>query len=98
MINYTKGEWEQGGQVIYKADGRPIIATVNYIGMEDEGKANAQLIAAAPDMYEVLKDIAEMKVMPVSYIELAKRALAKVEKEELSCREHWVKTVLGEEI
>lgn len=40
-------EWEQGGQVIYKADGGSVIATVNYIGMEDEGKANACLIVSS---------------------------------------------------
>jgi len=31
-------------------------------------------------------------------VEKLREALAKVEKEELSCREHWVKTVLGEEV
>ena len=42
-------------------------------------EADARLISAAPDMYELLKVIAEMKVMPVSYIELAKNIVAKAE-------------------
>ena len=40
------------------------------------------LHGAAPEMYELIKDIAEMKVMPVSYIELAKNIIAKMTSQE----------------
>ena len=47
----------------------------------EEAKANARLIAAAPDMYEALKYYAESKMYGPGYIgadvEVAKQALAK---------------------
>ena len=86
-MNHTKGEWERGGQVIYKKDGKSIIATVNYIGMEEEGKANANLIAAAPKLYEALKELVQLVEdmnrgdynMDSYTLQPAKQALAKAE-------------------
>ncbi len=55
-MDYTKGEWEvttnDSGLLHIETKGTHI-----YIGCildDDRGKANAHLIAAAPDMYEAL--------------------------------------------
>jgi len=60
-MNYTKGEWRVGepfvkGQdyPIYSEDGYELARAFIYNG---EQKANAHLIAAAPDMYEALKQL-----------------------------------------
>ena len=66
-MNYTKGQWKaelQGNLLQWqiKTDKENIAAT-NQTIVTDEGvreiEANAQLIAAAPDMYEALKTICE---------------------------------------
>ena len=67
MKEYTKGEWKQSGPVVAdKRDnifshtavvcGGIRIARVAGIGNENS-EANADLIAAAPAMYEILKDV-----------------------------------------
>jgi len=65
-MNYTKGPWENG-TVGDRADrnGRQIyakkvnLATCHYGGTDtpcvEESSANARLIAAAPDMYELIR-------------------------------------------
>ena len=74
-MEYTKGEWKIGNDaepIIILGDNGIHIAKVYQ-------KANAQLIASALDLYEFVKAIAETKVMPVSYIELAQKIVAKAE-------------------
>jgi hypothetical protein len=55
-VNYTKGEWKvitRGGSMrVVAISGKPEIADI--IG---NFEPNAHLIAAAPDMYEVLQDV-----------------------------------------
>lgn len=55
-MNYTKGEWKAHGIVIVDKDGFEI-ATVQTKHAEGEAKANTNLISAAPEMYEALKQI-----------------------------------------
>ena len=86
---YTKGEWiwgwEDGQPRVRSTSLMPVCVVYPLIGRDsgsskiDEAEANAHLIAAAPDMYEALKAIAEMKVMPISYIEIAKNIITKAE-------------------
>jgi len=64
-MNYTKGKWkvEDGCQVVC---GHRLVAntggySTNYSETRSENIANACLIAAAPAMYEALKEISEGK-------------------------------------
>lgn len=67
-MNYTKGEWKvgerQGAKIsIYiterdETHGEDIDYELAQVSQRDnEQKANANLIAAAPDMYEYLKEL-----------------------------------------
>ena len=65
MMEYTKGEWEiahyesgilEGVNFIRSADKQEVsICTIS--STNESSEANAQLIAASPDMYEALKMI-----------------------------------------
>ena len=94
-MNYSKGEWEvtdsgfnrfttyrnkrTGGRIFVTfGEDLELIAEVQGDSQE-EAEANAHLIAAAPELYEAMKEIAEMKILPVSYIEVAKNIVAKAE-------------------
>lgn len=98
-MNYTKGEWETGVAVIealsdekqhcvgLKSDIHNIVACTGIVGAKDEQEsiANAQLIAAAPDMYEVLKmaivEIFNAPMFPNKYLVIKQMevAIAKAE-------------------
>lgn len=56
MTKHTPGPWTTGGFYVKAADGHIMIADVTCGNgpPTDEEKANAHLIAAAPDMYEAL--------------------------------------------
>lgn len=63
-MNYTKGPWEYCDGGIFgpwddEKDESPLIADVKRCGMNgphtQEGYANAQLLKAAPELYEALK-------------------------------------------
>lgn len=63
MSKHTKGKWEDNdGDIVVKVqDNWPIIAIVQYVKTMAETRANAQLIAAAPDLLAACKAIqAEM--------------------------------------
>jgi len=93
-MNYTKGEWEavmginKRIEVVVETDKvlqEKQIAQLFPRRTDEEMLANANLIAAAPDLYEACKgliEIAEM-AMPTSFfqsdsrVELAQQALAK---------------------
>ena len=84
-MNYTKGEWKRYGLHIHRSDGRTAseIATVLACGWmaQDEAVYNAQLIAAAPLMYEALKLIASANsIVPGDVVDIACKALEKVER------------------
>jgi hypothetical protein len=67
-MEYTKGEWSKGSFAdepfarsllsIYREDGEAIVMVLspNLMAFE-EAEANAQLIAAAPDLYEACKAV-----------------------------------------
>ena len=69
MSKFTSGTWSVGidvkcGPYIYADDGEAIIAVIRNCGHISESnkketvrQANARLIAAAPEMYELLKSL-----------------------------------------
>ena len=68
MENFTKGPWtllelSHPGRVYqdYAVNGQPdgcyLVATVSNWNGADQNKANAHLIAAAPDLYEALEEL-----------------------------------------
>lgn len=64
-VVHTPGPWRQGGSVTFLREPtcREIVADDGRIGLvygiiDAENKANARLIAAAPDMLEVLREVA----------------------------------------
>jgi hypothetical protein len=65
MNEHTPGPWKQNGPEIYAPEAYrhgsqfyDIAHSVNY--MDDEGTANAHLIAAAPELLEACKTAAEL--------------------------------------
>ena len=57
-MEYTKGKWEIDKDYWWiRANGKPIIGCWG-----DEREANAHLIAAAPELYEFVKEMAEQNV------------------------------------
>jgi hypothetical protein len=89
-MKYTPGPWTAEANGVFKDKQRNPIASVydpeHTNHLTDIAKANAQLIAAAPEMYEALKAIIESGVIPYCYsdklVVAAKQALAKAEGEE----------------
>lgn len=58
MGKFTKGEWKNNGRLIHS--GATFIATASITDVEwSECEANASLIAAAPEMYEMLKSLVD---------------------------------------
>ena len=60
---FTPGPWTYDGGFIYSADGEPVCTLVSKAEINGEMhilpyKDNAALIAAAPDMYAILKAVA----------------------------------------
>ena len=99
MINYTKGKWKVTDSAFSrystyrgKATGARQFITAELDEVAEvqgdtieETKANAQLIAAAPDLYEACKEASEWLVLMEAYIPLhslildgLNKALAKV--------------------
>lgn len=62
MTKHTPGPWQFNGPEIYAPNFRGVrkhhydVARVLHV-MDDEGEANARLIAAAPDMLQMLRDV-----------------------------------------
>jgi len=61
---WTPGPWEADGEFVDGADGSAIYTALGYdpdnVPLHDEiQKANASLIAAAPDLYEALEGAVE---------------------------------------
>ena len=75
-MTHTKGPWEViGGTVIHAEIEEIIVATVpeeNAVLRFNETRANARLIAAAPDLLEVLKNL--VNNLPEPEIQLARSA------------------------
>ena len=93
MVKFTKGPWKvsKTGLTVFDPTGR-VVAALEWRKAE-ERKATAQLIAAAPEMYQTLENIVEYwnrdrndKAMHDALwhiIEAAQEALTKAEGEKL---------------
>lgn len=72
MTGFTKGPWrvddsvhgKEGGIVHIKSDGYSEMCTMWAFALENEDEflANANLIAASPDLYEVLQEAVESNI------------------------------------
>ena len=62
MSKFTRGKWTESDGVITASDEKGVwirnVADILCCEDEDEEKANARLIAAAPELYEMLKELA----------------------------------------
>ena len=57
MSKFSPGPWKQAGVYIVDPDHKNIIAgIVRKLDKQDEDEANGRLIAAAPEMYRLLKE------------------------------------------
>jgi len=88
MTKWTKGPWvisKHCSTLVLNEDGRSIATTGGYQSNTEitlhENEANAHLIAAAPDMYEALKEILSGYDVPNSACVSAHKALAKADGE-----------------
>lgn len=88
MTKHTPGSWEIvsdgiGAKVMAERtdrSGRFIVAELFFIGVNEESKANARLIAAAPELLEAVKLLIHPKgVSFMAAVEKAKAAIAKAE-------------------
>ena len=95
MSEFTSGTWSVGidvkcGPYIYADDGEAIIAVIRNCGhiselnkKETVRQANARLIAAAPEMYELVKEMARPNGKNCYLLEQqAKKLLARIGCEE----------------
>ncbi len=60
MSKHTRGEWKAypDGSIDVEVDGKVVHSYLDVISINDEAlAANAKLIAAAPEMYELLKSL-----------------------------------------
>ncbi|MBQ6969804.1 MAG: hypothetical protein IJP85_05710 [Synergistaceae bacterium] len=72
MSNFTKGKWvyDEPFGVIFSYETCAVIANVQGAGTgscfcsTQEGQANARLIAAAPEMYELMKVWVQVQAQP----------------------------------
>ena len=88
-MNITPGEWKAShplDNIAYFGNQEGTIALIQWFAgiPVKEQKANAQLIASAPDVYEALKTIIDILEVPrqtptIEDIEAAQKALAKAE-------------------
>lgn len=69
MSDYTKGPWsvdsEDSGDAIVTSESRPFVATVHFGAIPGMTEANARLIAAAPELLEVLQLLASPSMSSV---------------------------------
>lgn len=80
-IKHTLGPWERDDGYIKSINTGDVICTpyFSYYERTDEQKANAHLIAAAPEMYEALKNLVESCQLFGKDVDEARAALAKAE-------------------
>ena len=69
---YTKGNWEVGEILVKGIYVGRFCITANNIAIADvwerpNSKANVNLIAAAPDMFEALKKLRELRAKPLNF-------------------------------
>ena len=84
-IKHTPGPWEACGKAVHAETGREIVFGSHNTrsGSDEEQRANARLIAAAPELLEALGLIvAQVKAgghIYASHLERAEAAIAKAE-------------------
>ena len=86
MAKFTPGPWKNAGLHIIDPDHKNIIAgIIRKLGHDDEIEANGRLIAAAPDMYELLKlcieTLDEYLPFECGASKVSKRLLARIDVE-----------------
>lgn len=92
MPKHSRGPWKRHDDETYTEildkEGW-LVADVFLEPICKEGNANANLIAAAPDMYEALKELFKLlegdkapKWRAIAFYDIAKKALAKAEGKE----------------
>lgn len=78
MTNFTPGPWEQQLTRIY--GGKRLLFTQDWWDSPDEfeqAKANALLVAAAPELFEILDAIIKSGKLPLSLYAMASKAMKK---------------------
>ena len=88
---FTKGKWIETihdyikGEIFIYCNEKPIIRiAINNYSKKSEAKANAQLISAAPDLFEALINIEnDDKRIPATIWEMRNKALNKALGEEV---------------
>jgi hypothetical protein len=79
QATHTPGPWKEKRKLaIYSADDEPICA-VFPAETEARSKADARLIAAAPDLLAALETIAAGNTDPGRMVEIAREAIAQTE-------------------
>ncbi len=85
---HTKGPWKVGGKfgtMVMDSDGANIVAEVWSVNGVDQGKLDARLIAAAPELLDALKSLALWRdtegsiMMLAEVVEQARVVIAKAE-------------------
>ena len=92
MSKFTKGKWEycEPLGVVFSEDTCAVIATVHGAGtgscfcLTPEGQANACLIAAAPEMYELLMDYPADPAEQIAWLIRRHSMLARIDGKEES--------------
>lgn len=89
MSKHTKGPWHVGmkpGPIVYGPQGEQVANMFVPMLPEVEHYANARLIAAAPEMYEVLEELAGIivrgDIVPLSLAEHGLSILAEIDNSE----------------
>ena len=62
MSKFTKGKWQcdfEESKYIFCCDG-DVLGEVYFTTSDEETEANARLIAAAPEMYELLENLVDI--------------------------------------
>ena len=82
-VKHTPGPWHRRHGYIVEINGG-VLANVPFTTGDDEDKANARLIAAAPDLLEALKEVYESLSCEYGYdaTDSIKQVIDKAEKGE----------------
>ena len=76
---HTKGSWSLNGNLIEGPDGETIAYITAYSRLTPKQKANARLIAAAPELLGALKRAKRHLSVYSEEFDMAEQAIAKVE-------------------
>lgn len=84
---HTPGPWSSSGTAGHETHGQSVVYSESSgtdIAIIYDGKSNAHLIAAAPDLLAALDDITDLpandngsRIIPAGYLDAARAAIAK---------------------